>query len=76
MELKLPTTLIGGKGNPLKHKLHLFLLEEMLSKQQGKNILNNLKRKTPPPETNDFATTRPEHSNTEKAEENDLQIHL
>lgn len=37
--------------DPLKHRLHLCLLEEEMCRQRGKNTLNNIKSNTAAPET-------------------------
>ena len=41
--------------------------------RQGKNTLNTTKSKTTPTKSSDSTTSRLEHSNTDKAEENDIK---
>lgn len=44
--------------------------------QQYKNTFNNIKSNVAPPGSSGFTTARPEHSNTDEAEGNNLKITL
>ena len=61
------------KRPSLKHRLHLFQLEEEMGRQQDRNTLNSIKNNTAPRETSGSTKARSEHPNSEGAEENNLK---
>lgn len=61
----IPNYTNGRKRGPLKHRFHLFRLEEKMGKQ-GKNRVNNMKYKTVPSEISGYTIERPENPNTEE----------
>ncbi|ERE67208.1 WASH complex subunit FAM21 [Cricetulus griseus] len=52
---------------------HQHQLEEGMGRRQYKNTFNNRKTNMMPPESRDSTPTRPEHPNTDEAEENYLK---
>ena len=50
-----------------------FQIEGEMGRQQGRSTLNNIKSNRIPPETSGSTTARPEHPNTDEAEENNLK---